>query len=80
MPSCRNCQSVNQKKFAAELAIHFHGRQNLDKPHVPLCPVLLICLDCGFVEFVVGEQDLLKLKDGPGNYPSPDNRSLGKLN
>ena len=64
MPHCRSCQSVNQNKFTAEMAIHFPGRQNLDKPHVSMVPTLLICLDCGFVEFVVGEQDLRKLKDG----------------
>jgi hypothetical protein len=29
---CKSCGSVNQKKFSAEMAIHFPELENIDKP------------------------------------------------
>ena len=44
---CKSCGSVNQSKFTAEMAIHFPGLQNIDKPVVWVFPELVVCLDCG---------------------------------
>ena len=35
------------------IAIHFPGLKGLDKPVVWVFPKLLVCLNCGFTEFVV---------------------------
>ena len=51
--SCKSCQSLNQSHFGGEMGIHFMGLRNLDKPTVWVFPQLLICMDCGFAEFVV---------------------------
>lgn len=39
------------------MGIHFMGLRNLDKPTVWVFPQLLICMDCGFAEFVVPEAE-----------------------
>jgi len=62
--SCTVCASANQAEFPTEMAIHFSGRKNLDKPHVLLFPKLLVCLDCGFSRFTVPENELHVLRDG----------------
>jgi hypothetical protein len=51
--------------FTSEIAVHFPGLQNVDKPTVFVFPKLLVCLDCGFTEFAIPETELLLLgKDG----------------
>ena len=56
--SCKACQSENQRTLGAEIAIHFPGLKGLDKPVVWVFPKLLVCLNCGFTEFVVPEAEL----------------------
>jgi hypothetical protein len=58
---CRSCQSSNQSTFNGETAIHFPGREGLERPIVWVFPRLLICLNCGFTEFVVPEAELRRL-------------------
>jgi hypothetical protein len=52
------------KDFDGELAVHFPGREGLDKPHVFVHSQLKICLNCGHVEFVVPDEQLAQLKNG----------------
>jgi hypothetical protein len=61
---CKLCGSVNQSKFSAEMAIHFPGLKTIDKPKVWVFPELVVCLDCGTVEFAVPEEDLRQLAKG----------------
>ena len=56
--ACKRCVSENQKIFNAEVAIDFPGLAGLDKPVVWAFPELLVCLQCGFVEFTVPEREL----------------------
>jgi hypothetical protein len=58
---CKVCQSENQRDLGGEVAIHFRGLKNLDKPTVFVFPDLLVCLNCGFTEFVVPETELRQL-------------------
>ena len=58
---CKSCGSVNQKKFSAEISIHFPGLQNIDEPVVWVFPKVLVCLDCGTAEFAVPEAELRQL-------------------
>ena len=68
--SCTSCGSENLHKFGAEVAIHFSGRKNLDKPHVYASPELVVCMDCGFVQFALTEAELGLLRAQPGMIQS----------
>ena len=57
--ACKSCGSVNQKKFSAEMGIHFP-----DKPTVWVFPEVIVCLDCGTAEFAVPEAELRQLAKG----------------
>ena len=58
---CKGCRSEKLKDFTSEIAIHFPGWKGLDKPIVWVFPKLLVCLDCGFVEFVLPAEQLEQL-------------------
>ena len=61
---CKSCGSVNQKKFSAEVAIHFPELKNIYKPVVWVFPEVVVCLDCGTAEFAVPEEELGQLAKG----------------
>jgi hypothetical protein len=58
---CKSCGSVDQKKFKAEMAIHFPGVKNIDKPVVWVFPEIVVCFDCGNAEFAVPKSELRQL-------------------
>jgi len=60
---CKSCRSTNQREFLAEINIHFPGSKNLTKPSVWAFPTLLVCLDCGFTEYLLDEDALARLRD-----------------
>ncbi len=62
--SCRSCQSHGQRNFPSEICIHFPGLKGLDKPLVWAFPKLVVCLDCGFTEFRLEENELRLLAEG----------------
>jgi len=62
--SCRRCASDSLKSFNGELAVHFPGLEGLDKPIVWVFPKLLVCLQCGFGEFEVPDEQREQLKNG----------------
>ena len=61
---CKSCGSVNQRKFTAEVAVHFRGLSDLEKPIVRIFPEKLVCLDCGNAEFAVPKSELRVLAKG----------------
>jgi hypothetical protein len=61
---CKSCQSLRQETFNGEIAIHFSGIEGLKKPIVWTFPKLVVCLDCGFTEFVLPQRELNVLADG----------------
>ncbi len=58
---CKACGSVNQKKFSAEMGIHFPGLKNIDKSTVWAFPEFVVCLDCGAAEFTLPAAELRQL-------------------
>jgi len=62
--SCRSCGLENQKKFAAEMTVHVLGLENVDKPVVWVFPGLLVCMDCGFTELTIPDDELRLLGKG----------------
>jgi hypothetical protein len=63
--SCRSCGLGNQRKFAAEMSVHVLGLENVDKPVVWVFPKLWVCMDCGFTELTIAENELRLLGKGP---------------
>ncbi|MGA7637860.1 MAG: hypothetical protein WA690_18685 [Candidatus Acidiferrales bacterium] len=61
---CKSCGLLNQKKFSAEMGIHFLRAENIDKPTVWVFPEVIVCLDCGTAEFAVPEAALRQLEKG----------------
>jgi hypothetical protein len=61
---CNLCGSGNQKKFSAEMAVHFAGLKNIDKPIVWVFSEVVVCLDCGIAEFSVPKDELRQLQQG----------------
>ncbi|MFZ0646296.1 MAG: hypothetical protein WAN72_05915 [Candidatus Acidiferrales bacterium] len=61
---CKSCGLLNQKKFSAEMGIHFLRAENIDKPTVWVFPEVIVCLDCGTAEFAVPEAELRQLEKG----------------
>jgi hypothetical protein len=60
---CESCQS-SLIELPAEINIHPpNGIQNLDKPSVWVFPVLLVCLECGFIKFRLAETELRSVKE-----------------
>jgi hypothetical protein len=62
---CEACGSVNQKKYCAEMGIHFLGLKGINKPVVWVFPEVVVCLDCGMTEFFVPKR---------GTAPTPTKR------
>ena len=58
---CKSCGSDNQSEFTAEMAVHFPGLKNINKPIVWVFPLIWLCLDCGVGEFVVPLTELRAL-------------------
>jgi hypothetical protein len=62
--ACPRCDSRNHAEFSSEIALHFSGRENLEKPHVFVFPKILVCLACGSSGFAVAQKDLRLLREG----------------
>jgi len=59
--TCKSCRSDNQRNLRGEVGMHIPGLKNVDKLRVFIFPELLVCLACGFTEFVIPEIELRKL-------------------
>jgi hypothetical protein len=62
--TCKGCDSNKLSIFTGETAIHFPGREGLDKSLVFVFPKLVVCFHCGFTEFTVPERELRSLERG----------------
>ena len=74
--TCWECSSDMLKDFDGELAIHFPGRDGLDKPSLLLYPKLKVCLKCGHAEFVVSDAQIEELEKGV--FPSQWRKSASR--
>jgi hypothetical protein len=59
--SCRRCNSDRRVELDAEVNIHPAGVGAVDKPALLVFPTIIACLNCGFVEFNVAEDELSEL-------------------
>jgi hypothetical protein len=56
--TCKSCGSDRLSKFTGELALHFLGLKDLQKPIVWVYPEVWVCLKCGHGDFAVPESEL----------------------
>jgi hypothetical protein len=61
--NCRACDSDEQRVFEAEIPVVFPRIEDRAKPIVWVFPRLLICLACGYTEFVVPKAKLQVIRD-----------------
>jgi hypothetical protein len=59
---CKACESENLQKLDGELTITQPDLKGLDVPPIYVCRNVLICLDCGFTELVLSDEELRLLK------------------
>lgn len=61
--ACRRCSSDHESRFSVEMNLHLRGLESLDQAGVWLFPEVLVCLDCGFAEFMFPESELVSLRE-----------------
>ena len=66
--SCRHCTSNNQSEFRAEMSVVHRKLKDLRKTPVLMWSDVRACLDCGFTEFTLGQEELQLLS---GSEDSP---------
>jgi len=59
--SCRRCNSDRGAELGAEVNIHLAGLSALEEPALLVFPALIACLNCGFVEFNLSQDELTQL-------------------
>ena len=64
--SCDSCGNANQRKFLAEIDIHFSGLGNADQLPVQIFPEVLVCFNCGKAQFSIPKDELDQLAQGIG--------------
>jgi hypothetical protein len=55
---CKECHSEYQREYTSEINVHFQAKDEADKGAVLLFPKLVVCLNCGFTEFTLSENEL----------------------
>ena len=60
--SCKRCASNYLREFGGEVALHVPGLDGLNRPIVWVFPKVTTCLDCGFAEFELPEEQREQLR------------------
>jgi len=68
--ACKACASERQQSFSGELSVAFPGVERLNLSPVYVCQKILVCLDCGYTEFVLPAINLEKLRKGMEGFHS----------
>jgi predicted nucleic-acid-binding Zn-ribbon protein len=77
--TCPSCFSTDKRNLNGEIALHFGGGlQGLEKPIVWSFPKVLVCLNCGFAEFVLEDDALTTLRQNYTDDELPDKDNLAR--
>lgn len=60
---CRQCGSESLNRWRSEVGVHKLGFARLTEPLVLLFPELMICMVCGFAEFLLRPSELAQLQE-----------------
>jgi hypothetical protein len=58
---CIYCGTEHMQMLNGEVALHFAGIENIDKPATFIFPKILLCLDCGAAHFVIPDATRISL-------------------
>jgi prolyl-tRNA editing enzyme YbaK/EbsC (Cys-tRNA(Pro) deacylase) len=61
--ACKACNSQNLQRLDGELTASLPSLKALKVPPIYVCQSVVVCLDCGFAEFVIPTRELLSLKN-----------------
>jgi predicted nucleic-acid-binding Zn-ribbon protein len=67
---CNKCGSTRQQDFQGEPTLAFPRKERLNLSPVYVCQKTLVCLDCGYTEFVIPDTALEKLRTGMESFHS----------
>jgi hypothetical protein len=59
--ACAGCHSRNQAEMNTEINIHYSGTAYPGNPGLFVFPTVMVCLDCGVSQFIVGEDELAQI-------------------
>jgi hypothetical protein len=59
---CKVCSSGNQIQLKSEMCLH--QPSGFNRPELFIFPKVSICLQCGFTEFRLSDEDLLQVRKG----------------
>jgi len=77
--TCPSCSTNNKRTLNGEIALHFDGGlQDLEKPIVWSFPKILVCLNCGFAEFVLEDAPLQSLRQNYTDDELPNKDNLAR--
>ena len=60
--TCKACSSESLQELKGELSASFPTLDKVNVPPVYICGAVLVCLECGFAEFMVPTRELQLLK------------------
>jgi prolyl-tRNA editing enzyme YbaK/EbsC (Cys-tRNA(Pro) deacylase) len=61
--ACKACNSENLQRLDGELTASLPTLKGLKASPLYVCQSILVCMDCGFAEFVIPTSELLSLKN-----------------
>ena len=65
--ACTGCLSHNQVEMNTEINIHYSSVAYPGNPGIFVFPTVMICLDCGVSQFIVGEDELAEIAAHTGS-------------
>ena len=69
---CSACHSRNLREFDSEITIHIEvGIDDLTKSNVLVFPKITICMDCGFMQGQIKEDDFSPSRPGADHEKGP---------
>lgn len=51
--ACRHCYSESMATFPSEVRLYLNRTRTISSPPLVPAPEIVVCLDCGFSEFVI---------------------------
>jgi hypothetical protein len=61
---CKACASSELTELDAEICIHFPGLKGLNVEPFFVFPILILCLDCGFIQSTLSDKELKRVRQG----------------
>jgi len=60
---CNDCASFELIELSSEVCLHFPGLKGLKVEPIFICPKIVVCTECGFVQLRLSDRELEKVKE-----------------